>query len=79
MNNPGRILQRMGIEVSLDDPRRAEEILHEINRKRIENNIAMEPDPVVRAKMAEFALRNYPLEADQGIASAYDDVLGKCD
>ena len=65
--NPGVILQRMGIEVSPDDPRSAQQILNEINRKRIEVNVDLEPDPTVRAKMAEFALRTYPLDSDQGI------------
>ncbi|MGH7240824.1 MAG: hypothetical protein ACREGB_00840, partial [Candidatus Saccharimonadales bacterium] len=63
--NPGVILQRMGVEVSPDDPRSAEEILNQINRQRIENNIAMEPRADMRAKMAEYAIRAYPLEADK--------------
>lgn len=53
--------------MSPDDPRSAEQLLNEINRKRIEINVAMEPDPNVAARMAEFAIRNYPLESDQGI------------
>lgn len=64
--------------MSPDDPRSAEQVLNEINRKRIETNILMEPDPSVRSRMAEFALRNYPLTSDQGIADAYDNVLEKC-
>ena len=67
MTNPGIILQRMGVEMSPDDPRSAQEVLHEINRNRIEANIQMEPNPEIRTKMAEFALRTYPLESDQGI------------
>lgn len=66
-SNPGTILQRMGIEMSPDDPRSAEQVLNELNRKRIEANIIMEPDPDMRTRMAEFALRNYPLTSDQGI------------
>lgn len=65
--NPGIILQRMGVEVSPDDPRSAQQILNEINRKRIEINIAMESDKEMRANMGGFALRTYPIESDQGI------------
>lgn len=65
--NPGVILQRMGIEMSPDDPRSAEEVLNEINRKRIEINIAMEPDSTIAANMARFAIKNYPLNSDKGI------------
>ena len=65
--NPGRILQAMGVEVAPDDPRSSQEILNEINRKRIEINIIMEPDTGIRSKMAEFAIRAYPLETDRGI------------
>ena len=67
--NPGVILQRMGVEMSPDDPRSAEQILHEINRSRIESNIVMEPDPEIKARMGAFALHTYPLEADRGILS----------
>ena len=63
-NNPGAILHRMGVEVAPDDPRSAQEILNQINRNRIENNIIMEPDAEVREKMAAFALKTYPLESD---------------
>jgi hypothetical protein len=65
--NPGVILHRMGIEMDPGDPRSAQEVLNQINRKRIEINIEMEPNPEVRTKMAEFALRSYPLDSDQGI------------
>ena len=65
--NPGIILQRMGVEISPDDPRSAQEVLHEINRKRIEVNVIMEPDKEISAKMAKFALHTYPLESDRGI------------
>lgn len=66
-NNPGIILQRMGVEVSPDDHRSADEILNDINRRRIALNIIMEPHVEIKAQMAEFALRVYPLESDQGI------------
>lgn len=65
--NPGTILQRMGIEMSPDDPRSAEQVLNELNRKRIEANSIMGPNPDIKLRMAEFALRNYPLTSDQGI------------
>ncbi len=65
--NPGTILQRMGVEVSPDDPRSADEILNDINRRRIKLNVIMEPHEEVRVQMAEFALRAYPMESDQGI------------
>jgi hypothetical protein len=70
--NPGIVLQRMGVEVSPDDHRSAEEILNMINRRRIENNVAMEPGAAIRAQMAQYALRTYPIEADKGILSDND-------
>lgn len=70
--NPGIILQRMGVEVSPDDHRSAEEILHAINRKRIEMNIEMEPDQTIRVQMAAFAILNYPLESEKAIISVND-------
>ncbi len=69
--NPGIILQRMGIEVT-DDPRSAQEILNAINRRRIENDVAMEPKRDISSQMAEYALRTYPLEADKGILNVND-------
>lgn len=56
--------------MSPDDPYSPEQVLNELNRKRIEANIMMEPDPAMRSRMAEFALRNYPLVSDQGILEA---------
>ena len=63
--NPGIILQRMGVEVGPDDPRSSQEILNQINRNRIEDNLLMEPNPEIRSKMAAFALKTYPLKADE--------------
>lgn len=59
------ILNHMGIERKPDDPQSAEQLLNTINRQRIEINIQMEPDPEMRAKMAEYALRAYPLPSDE--------------